>query len=489
MNTKTTKIVAAIALLGVAYTGASWWLGKRVEERYAGLMERAIAMVGKDVIVERHYERGIFSSKSTMVLQLDWPKDPVKSKGADDQDDEDDADGSDPSAAMQRMRITLQDDIRHGPIPGFHVGAALIQTRLVKVDGVDDATRQMFAKVSPPVFDTVAGFGGTYSGQARLPAGELTDPESPRSTFQWQELAYDYRYDTETHLMSGSARWPQLTMRVGPEAAAQSSADGVDTVIVRMDGLKADFDVSQLNKRWYFLPGQQSGTIDALSVNYMAAGQSASKKVLGFKGLKFDSKMTSKDGLMDSVGHLTGAGHIGELELKEVSAESALHRVSEEALEAFQKVMDQMKASDAQGKPGEVAPEAIEALVDALLKPKPEYRFSMKATSADNQTAQLGYGVTIDDAHNAPANEPWARRVQQRLHADANVRVPKGWLPKLAGLGNGPKSKPETLAALAGTLVREGILVEEGDAYVAKATYGDNQLSLNGKPLFGGKSR
>jgi uncharacterized protein YdgA (DUF945 family) len=56
-------------------------------------------------------------------------------------------------------------------------------------------------------------------------------------------------------------------------------------------------------------------------------------------------------------------------------------------------------------------------------------------------------------------------------------------------LGNGPKSKPETLAALAGTLVREGILVEEGDAYVAKATYGDNQLSLNGKPLFGGKSR
>lgn len=53
----------------------------------------------------------------------------------------------------------LQDDIRHGPLlPGTTFGAARIQTRLIKVDGADDATRQMFAKVKPPEFDTLAGF-------------------------------------------------------------------------------------------------------------------------------------------------------------------------------------------------------------------------------------------------------------------------------------------------------------------------------------------
>ena len=76
--------------------------------------------------------------------------------------------------------------------------------------------------------------------------------------------------------------------------------------------------------------------------------------------------------------------------------------------------------------------------------------------------------------------------LRQRLSLDADLRLPKAWLPTLADLANNPDVTPETVTDLAQTLAQQGLIIEEGNDYVAKAQVGNNQINLNGKPLFGG---
>ena len=501
MSNKTSKIVVLIATLGAAYIGASWWLGKQVEARYAVLMDRAVTQFGPDIFVERHYERGLFSSTSSVVMQFDWA--PIWQDAALDEDEAASAgeqsmessavpaEGAPPPESTpnpapknpaQKIRLTFQDDIRHGPLlPGTTFGAARIQTRLIKVDGADDATRQMFAKVKPPEFDTLAGFDGTFSGQARLPAGEMTDPKIPDNTAQWQELVYDYRYSTDASHIEGSVRWPQFTLH----ASSTSSDNGEGAVALRMDGLKSDFDITQVGERWLFVPGHSNGALDAVALSYRGEGQSDLKSILDLKNLKYENTATSQNQLMNSTGTIIGEGRIGGLALKEIRLESQIQRVSETGLMAVQKMLAKTK-SETQDQEVEKFLNELDDTLRQLLKGQPEYRFSLNATTPDDQTAKLNYHITLSEDKEGSDKKPWMITLRQRLSADVDLRLPKAWLPTLADLVNNPDVTPEIVTDLAQTLAQQGLIVEEGDAYVAKAQVGNNQINLNGKPLFGG---
>lgn len=502
MSNKISKIIATIAALGAAYIGASWWLGKQVEARYIALADRVVAQFGPDIFVERQYERGLFSSTSSVVVQLDWS--PVWQDAAVDDDEaesaiEEDADpdaepaeGTPPPETaqkpaqkmpVQKVRLTFQDDIRHGPLlPGMTFGAARIHTRLTKVDGADDATRQMFAKAKPPELDTLAGFDGTYSGQARLPAGELVDPKTPDNAMQWQELVYDYRYNADASHIEGTLRWPQVSFK----ASGTPSNNDEGAMALRMDGLKADFDVTQTGERWFFVPGRSSGTLDAIVLSYRGEGQANLKTVLDLKNLKYDSKASSQDGTMNSTDSLTGEGRIGGLTLKEIRLESQIQRVSEIGLMAVQKLLSKTKAEEQNRSSNDQQVKELTDTMRQLLKGQPEYRFSLKATTPDDQTAQFSYHVALGKETEGEDKLPWMISLRQRLSLDADLRLPKAWLPTLADLANNPDVTPETVTDLAQTLAQQGLIIEEGNDYVAKAQLGNNQINLNGKPLFGG---
>lgn len=142
MKNKTAKIVTAIAVLGAGYVGASWWLGKQVEARYQVLIDRVATRIGTEHVAERRYERGLFGASSTVVLQVRLPEEAV--------DEAANAQEAEEPRPERYLRVTLQDDIRHGPLPGWHVGAAHSRMRVAQVEGLDEATRQAFAKASWP---------------------------------------------------------------------------------------------------------------------------------------------------------------------------------------------------------------------------------------------------------------------------------------------------------------------------------------------------
>lgn len=68
-----TLIIGALA--GAAHTGTSWWLGKQIEAEYNRKIDQFAKEYAADfTVIDRQYERGIFSARATLTLQIEVPE-------------------------------------------------------------------------------------------------------------------------------------------------------------------------------------------------------------------------------------------------------------------------------------------------------------------------------------------------------------------------------------------------------------------------------
>ena len=505
MNKNVIRAVAAAVAVGAVYTGTSWWLGQRVEAQYTSLLDRVATQLGPDKIAERRYERGVFGAQSTVVLAFRVPDDDEAAPQAQDSQDAQDASAPKPAAAAgtQRMvRFTLQDDIRHGPLAGWRPGAARVHTRLVSVEGLDDDMRQLFAKVSAPEFVTYVGFGGDYDGQMRLPAGELIDPKRPETQTRWQAMEYDYRLSADKTQLSGAIRWPQLSVQlevpqdpdeVDEDVAADAStpqpatqAPGTTLTHFEMQGMDMRFDYRQLADQWLMAPGKSDGKIESLVVTHRASPQTALKPAFALKAVRFDSETVEASGQLSSVVRAVSQGSLGSTEFKEWRYENRMARMDGQALAAAQKMLMALFTADGQAAP----PNADEtlAMVSRWMDAKPEFSDRYTVTAMDGQVGEFGYTVSLSEA--LPQSEqrllsglPWSFQLLQRLKLNADLRLPRSFLPALAELVNDPDLTADQLAQAAGNFTTRGWLREEAGVWLGKLEYGQGQLLLSGKPF------
>ncbi|MFT3779343.1 MAG: DUF945 family protein [Ottowia sp.] len=479
------KAAIAAVVIGAAYVGASWWLGQQVETRYQALLDRAATQFGADKFAERRYERGLFGAQSTVVLQFNLPPLP------DDGEEEDTTDAAPPARVL---RITLQDDIRHGPLAGLRPAAARIRTRVTQVEGLDDDTRQAFAKASAPEFDTLVGFGGDYAGRMLLPAGEMTDPQQPGTRGVWQALTYDYTLAADGRRLTGTLHWPQASFEALEPAEEEEDgqpAQAPGAMKMRLDALKASFDMTPADDQWLMAPGKGSGTIGTLEMTQRTPGQTAFEPLMLMRDIQMETETTQADGLVNAVYRGHGQGSLGGIELKEMRYESQLRRLDAQALGTAQKLLMQWVSAPKAGEAG-VPSEAVEAMARRLLDAKPEYRDSFSASTADGQAGQFGYGLAVAELPPeraqalALAGMPWQLAAMQRVRFDADLRLPKAWLPMLQRLMNSPDMSAEDMTGMAQGFVEQGWLREEGDAYLARAEFGAGRLLLNGQPFMAG---
>ncbi|MFT4195650.1 YdgA family protein [Ottowia sp.] len=483
MNNKTaTRLIAAAAVLGAVYVGSSWWLGQRVEARYQALLDRAATQFGADKFAERRYDRDLFGAQSTVVFQFNLPALP-----------EEDDEAADAAPPARVLRITVQDDIRHGPLVGLRPAAARITTRVTQVEGLDDDTRQAFAKASAPEFDTLVGFGGDYAGRMLLPAGEMADPRQPGTRAEWQALTYDYTLAADGRRLTGTMHWPQASFEALEPAEEEEEgqpAQAPGAVKMRLDALKASFDMTPADDgQWLMAPGKGSGTIGTLEMTQRAPGQTAFEPLMLMRDIQMETKTTQADGLLNAVYRGHGQGSLGGVELKEMRYESQFSRLDAQALGTAQKLLMQwVSAPKADG--AAVPPEAVETMARRLLDAKPEYRDSFSASTADGQAGQFGYSLAVTDLPaeraQALAGLPWQFAAMQRVRFDANLRLPKAWLPMVQRLMNSPDMSAEDMTDMAQGFVEQGWLREEGDAYLAQAEFGAGRLLLNGQPFMAG---
>lgn len=500
MNRNLTRALAVVVALGAVYAGTSWWLGQRVEAQYTSLLDRLAAQLGPDKIAERRYERSVFGAQSTVVLQFRVPDGapPAAEPAAPEPNpaDPNTPEGSDGPESVRIMRVTLQDDIRHGPLAGWRPAAARVRTHLVSVEGLDDETRQLFAKANSPEFTTYIGFSGDYKGKMHVPAGELTDPKRPESRAQWQALDYDFHLSADATQFTGTLQWPQMNFQVeepavsddlDEPAAAPGAAAQQPTTTTRVDmkGLVLNFAYRQQTGQWLMPVGKSDGRLEAFTVTHRAVAQTEFKPTMALKALRLDSETKENAGLLDSVTRAVGPGSLGATEFKELRYESKFSRIDSQALATAQKLLMAFVSGTPDKLPVDDA--AIRDMTQRWIAANPAYSDRYGATAQDGQVGEMGYVLSVRDApspeHALPDGMPWFFALMQRLHISADVRVPKTFLPAIVELLNEPDMQVADLTDMADDFTKRGWLVDEAGVLVGKAEYGQGALTLNGKPF------
>lgn len=516
MNRRTRIAATALALaalLGACYVGASAWLGRQFEQGWQASLDRLAdrqgslaALLGAARVTERSYQRHLLGAQATLVLEV--PR-PLLLTGAD----------AAAAAAAQPLRLHLQSDVRHGPLTGAGLAAAVVHTTLLRVEGAGDALRQAFAQASPPRITSVFGLGGSVRNRIQLPPGEVTlsspllapgrpDARPPATLLaRWQQVDYDVTSSEQGRRLQGSARMPHMLLQV---------ATGLPRVLqLQLDEQQTQFDLRYQGPHWLMAVGDTQGSagrielraLDPASAAEPASAPASAQPEAGaastwllLQNVRLESRSTQQGTLLGATYHLDGKGSAGGVPMDNLHAELTLDKLDLQALAELQAQLQHLAASAQGGGQAPVSGDAadssakLEALATRLMDAGPSYTFKISST-LDGQTGSIGYGMHIHPSPTASAPNtatavPLQMQLGQRLALNASLRLPKTWLPIIGKTffrqdPDDSEDPTHMLTQMAQGFAAEGWLRDEGNAYATEAQLEKGGLHINGRPLAG----
>lgn len=456
MSKKITGLASALAVVAVAYTGASWWLGLQVEQQSKQIETRTQALFGQELPIRYEHQRGIFSSERLTTVELDWP-------------------ALDGQAGVQAIRIVARDRITHGPLPGLRLAAAQVQSELLSVEGVPPEIRQLFAQVPAPSASTTIGFNGDMTGTMHLPAGEFRLDEGKPLQLRWQALTQDFRMNPEQTEFKGEFRLPQLEAELG-------AAELGGTLRLSLNQLRSRLDWAKPQAHWVNFLGQTHTTASQLKLDGPGGAS-----WLDLQDIRIDSndRQQGTDYLFDT--QLKAQGQIGGLAFKALAYEKHW-ALSQNAMDQLQVLLMQLvQLRETPDDPAQLLA-TFEAPLRELLGSGIRWSTRLEA-STDEGTATLDGSAELQgDARwterpmPTEANE-WGEQLLEQLQAEAKLHLPKSWLPLLAQLAGPQAGGVEQLGLMADSAVAEGWLSADDTAYSTLLTFKNKTPLINGKAL------
>ncbi|MDO5104103.1 MAG: YdgA family protein [Lautropia sp.] len=462
MNRTLGLTAATCVALGAIHVTTSWWLGQHIEQEHQRQLERVLAVLGPDKLVSNTYERGLFSSTATLVLQLKEPPRPSSSPDADD----------------RVIRLHLTQDLQHGPWAGGRLAAAAVQTQLLRVEGLDETAYDVFAGVKPPVLNTVHGFNRAVTGQLKLPAGEIKDPSDPsgKNRIHWDVLRHDFDIDAARTRIRSQAQWPLLAVSIG-----ENSSSG--HLQMRLTGFESRSEQQLNGGQWLMPPGQQEGTLSRLEIKLRNTSSDTPDLDVQLYDMRMDSRTRQTDAVLGTKQHVSGKAKIGPLSFENLSIEAELQRIDARVLAELQHMMITAFKATASSDEAPKAPD-FEQIVNRLLAASPELKERLSLTMG-GETASFGYGLKIDPSISASADDmPAAMAWAERLKVDASMTVPRSLVKAIADLVNHPEMPADTAMTLADMVAAQGYLKRTDTGWTTEAALVKGSLTVNGKPIF-----
>jgi uncharacterized protein YdgA (DUF945 family) len=206
---KAVPITLALACFGGGYTAASWYFGKQTEATLSAQYEHMLDKAYNINLVDRDYQRGIFHSTETLTLEI--IKDPAISAAID---------GEEYVAAKQQLfKLTVHNDIQHGPIPGFSTfAAASTDTDVMLIEGVEKELAEQLANKTLFNQHMIFHFDGTGHATFNMPKLDLTLPAFIDSTTEktaalsWDGMKGDMTFSADMAHFTLNARSPIMTL-------------------------------------------------------------------------------------------------------------------------------------------------------------------------------------------------------------------------------------------------------------------------------------
>lgn len=555
MNRKLGLSAAVCIALGGAYATTSWWLGQQIQAEYRAKLDSALALLGDDKavsVVSRSYERDLFSSRATLVLQFREPARPapepaawhdtsllgslgegsdelytplaLDDTGEDEEEEEDDDaplaftadedtsdvdtgsdDGADDESQVSEetlrillgdgtgteessdsseetatpkppriIRVHLAQELRHGPWTGGKLAAAAIETKIVRVEGLDEDVYKFLAGAKAPELTTVHGFDRAISGQFRLPAGEIREDSDQhgKNRVHWETLRYDFEVDGNRTRWRGQAAWPLL-------AASISDKGKPGGLTMTMNDWKIRHDQQLDGGQWLMPPGSHQGSLSRLAMTLEQPSPEIPKLDVLLSDVRIDSQTRQAGGLVSGKQQISGKGHVGPFRFDNLGIEAEMQRLDARVLAEFQKLV--LATFNPSG-PADAMPKEpdFEQMINRLLAAAPEFRERFKLT-VGGETASLDYGVKIDPSIKASMDEmPGLMAWADRLKVNASVSIPRSLVKTVADLVDHPEMKAESLMLLADMMAAQGYLKNTGSAWQAEAEMKQGSISVNG---------
>ncbi|AOV01159.1 MULTISPECIES: YdgA family protein [Delftia] len=495
MSNKKTAVAAAVALAVVAYGGTTWYTGQRAESGYKDAVAELRKVLGEKAVVTDEYHKGFLSSQAKLVLQ--WP-------AAGEADAPAAADAG-AEAAPKPVRLVVDTTVRHGPLAGGRLAAAVSETRFA-LDGLDEKSRQTLAKAVAPTLTSVHHFTGGQDVRLLLPAGEMGDNEV---TMRWQEMVLDTALGGGS--VKGTWRWPEVALlglpsrdkSMGVEEeegeeeeesdndeaiAAQPAAAPVERTSIVLTGLESSFENKVIDGLWGLGPGKASVRIARFGMSSTPAEGGEAKTLLDLKNVDGSSVIESDKTTLGMTTQVKGTGRIGPIDFESVGYEEKIQRLDIEALRGFQRVM-------VEGYRKEGLAKALESLEEQgmgvlmqnaprLVAALPAYSMKLQATY-QGQTGHLEYGAEVQSAptQEQVAQAGWMPALLKTSALQANASLPKAWLEPLIKASGKPDVSAEDVEGMLGMAQATGYARLEGDKLVSALKMQAGQVTLNGKPI------
>lgn len=492
MNKKAVWGTAAV-LVVAGYGGATWYFGEQAHSAYAQALNDVRKLLGPEVLVSQQYTKGFWSSQGQLVLQWTPP--------AAEEDEWDDEDNAAPAVAPRPIRITVENTVRHGPLAGWRPAAAVIETRIGAVEGVDDNMRKAFAKVSAPTLTTVRHLTGSHDMAFAWPAGEVGEGAD---LVRWQPLTYQMTLNADRSRLSGDFAWPEITVQSQPPAddaddnddEPAADAGEAERYTFAMQGMKGDFKVHFQDGLWLLAPGEGSGTLGKLTVTRAraAAGTGAAPEPLvALQDLTYGVTIARNGGHLGWVSTLRGTGSVGSVALESVELNETVSRIDVEAVKLVQKALADAYKSNTDKSDADTALSAAAEMpgVAALMEAVPQFvaalpAYAMKLTAkVDGEQGELQYGVEIKSMPDAQqvAEGAWGPALLKSGALHASLRMPKAWLPRLAQAAGDKAPPPQHLEAMLGMAQAQGFVQQDGAHLVSAVRMENGKVVLNGKEI------
>lgn len=481
-NNKVGAVAAAVALVVAAYGGATWYLGQRVQTGYQDAVAGLRQALGDGAVVSSDYDKGFFSSTARLVLQ--WAP-PAAEEGA---------------PAPTPLRLIVDTVVRHGPLAGARVAAAVADYRFT-LEGLDDQARASLAKASAPELQSVHHLTGSHDLHLRLPAGEAAGGDGV--ALRWREMVSDFAIGRDHHRLQGSFRWPEFTMTGIPDAAAQATAEEekeendadetesagpVDRMSITVEGMAGTFDYVPINGLWGIGPGKADVRVARVAASVQPAEGGDPRPRLDVKNAAAVYAIDATDSTVGMTTTMNASGRIGSLDFESIGLEEKIQRIDIEALRNFQRTMldgyraggiaQAMASMEERG--AAVLMENAPRLVGAL----PAYSMKMKATY-QGRTGELEYGAEVKRAPSDAevAKSGWVSALMKTSELQASARVPRAWAQPLAQSMGRPDARPQDVDAMVAMAQSSGYLVQDGEFLASAIQWKPDQLTLNGKAL------
>ena len=470
MNKKI-ALSAAVALLVAAYGGTTWYTGQRAEASHTEALELVRKHLGPEAVVEQQYKKGFLSSQSHVVLQWAPPASAGEQAGA--------------TAASKPIKVVLDTTVRHGPLAGGHIAAAVAETRISIPDVHEDA-RKLFEKASAPTLTTVRKLTGGHRISVNLPAGEIA---KDGLQLRWQKMLTQVDINATGDRVQSSVDWPELVVNAAPSGSeTPARRAGSQSLSVVIQGVSGTSDQRIEDGLWLVAPGQMQVQLDKLEVAQLGDDLSVAKVLATFQKMTLESEVERTGDTMGMTTTAKSKGAIGTVNFENLGFKETWARIDRQAVQLFQQAMVSIYV-DGLAQNAETDSQQFTVLMKEIaprfVANLPTYSLKVMAT-IEGQEGEVGYGAEIQSAPSAAAIENAGGLGLALLNTSklsANARIPKAWLPSIAKTVMGNDMKPEEIDAMVNMAQSGGYAQVEGNTLVSALVYEKGQAKLNGQAI------